>query len=243
MIDWPRLLTLGVHAVLQAGGSGRRLLPATDVTPKPLLEVDGVPMIERLLRQLVDCGVDSVTVVTGWLGDQVEDHLSRLGGLSASLNLRFLRETRPLGNIGALAGFATQQLPVLMAFGDLVTDMDFAALVRFHHANASAITLASHHDSYRLRFGELLVDGERVTGYREKPDKRYLICSGVAVFEPHVLGLIDDSRPTGISDLVSASIEQGHKVVHWPHEAFWMDINSAETLAEANRLLSGSTAR
>src|SRR5215468_9044558 len=94
---------LDVHAVLQAGGKGSRLRDVSGDTPKPLLCVGGLPMVERLLRQLLRAGMRRITLITGFGADAVEGHLRGCAGLPADLDLRFLRETVERGNVGSLA--------------------------------------------------------------------------------------------------------------------------------------------
>jgi hypothetical protein len=131
---------------------------------------------------------------------------------------------------------------VLFAFGDLVTDLDFAELAARHGGGADAL-LASHHEAHRLQLGELVVAGERVVGYREKPEKRFLICSGIGMFRREALrALPADGRPRGLVDLVTAILDRGLTVAHWEHGAFWMDVNSPELLREATRRLSARAA-
>jgi mannose-1-phosphate guanylyltransferase len=221
------------QAVLQAGGRGTRMGPRTERVPKPLLVVAGMSMVERLLRQLTASGIRQVSVITGWLGDQISSHLESLEGLPSDLELRFVRETTPRGNIGSLAVAARDDRPILFSFADLVTDLSFERLMRRHREQGCDVTLTSHYESHRLRLGEITADGDRVVAYREKPEKRFLICSGIAVFEPSVLTLIDRSRPVGISDFVSSVLAARLTVCHWQHGAFWMDVNSPEELAEA----------
>jgi NDP-mannose synthase len=224
------------RAVIQAGGRGERLRPLTDSVPKPLLPVNGIPMAERLLRQLCATDLRRVTVVTGWMGALVQQHLSALDDLPADLALEFIHEgQRPLGNVGALSMLDGRDEQVLLLFGDLVTDLRFERLLLIHAARGAAITLATHEESIRLQLGEVVAEDGRVIAYREKPEKRYLICSGVAVLEPVVVNLVDvDRQPMGISDLVAATLRAGHEVTHWQHGAFWMDVNSVEQLERAD---------
>ncbi len=231
---------LGVHGVLQAGGQGTRLRPASPEIPKPLVKVGGVAMVERLLRQFVVSGVRQISVITGWGGEQVEAHLRHLEGLPDGVCVNFIRETQPMGNIGALGQLASETRPILFAFGDLVTDLDFAKLVARHRQQAADVTLTSHYESHRLQLGELLVENQNVVGYQEKPLKQFLICSGIAVFEPGVLKLLDAERPAGISDLILASISEGMEVNHWTHGAFWRDVNTPEALEEVEAIFSGA---
>jgi len=230
-----------VHALVQAGGKGMRLRPATTDRPKPMLEVGGLPMVERILRSLVDAGIDRITVITGHPGEVVRSHLAGLDDLNRRARIDFFAEPEPLGNVGAMGRVPLERPLALLVFGDLVTDLDFRELVERHVRQGVDILLASHHETHRLQLGELLVAGERVVGYREKPEKRFLICSGIGLFRRETLAAIPvDGTPFGLADLVTACLERGHAVAHWEHGAFWMDVNSPEALAEADRRVAAA---
>ncbi len=229
----------GVRAVLQAGGKGTRLLPASSAIPKPLVPVGGVPMVERLLRQFAGHGIRSVTVITGWLGEQVEAYLGSLRDLPSDLRLDFLREPHPMGNIGAMSLLPRDSALLLFAFGDLITDLDFSRLLNLHRASGATATLASHYEAHRLTLGEITVEGTRVVDYKEKPLKQYLICSGVAIFEPALISLLNPARSAGLSDLIQLALDRSMHVEHWLHGAYWADVNTPEALAAAEREYAG----
>lgn len=224
-----------IRAVLQAGGRGQRLQPATANVPKPLLPVAGTPMVERLLRQIVRAGVTDITVITGWLGHKIRSHLESLSDLPEGVTLRFFQEEIPLGNIGALAELELSGTS-LFAFADLVTDMRFEDLIKVHREGGAAATLASHHETYQVSLGEMVLENDRVVAYREKPLKSYTICSGVAAFEPEVLGVLKRGQPMGISDLITRALAAGYRIGHWPHGAHFLDVNQPEALKRANVL-------
>ena len=138
---------MAIHAVVQAGGRGQRIRAVARDTPKPLLPVGGVPMVERIVRQLADAGVRRVTVVVGANGANIRATLLRLlPTLAPDLYLDFFEEQTPLGNAGALAEIDTGDSDVLLCFADLVTDLDFRQLLRVHAERACNITL---HQSLR----------------------------------------------------------------------------------------------
>lgn len=232
--DWQ----CAARAVLQAGGKGSRLLPTTESIPKPLIKVGRVPMVERLMRQFLAIGIREIYVITGWLGEKVEAHIRTMGDLPSDLSLHFIREDQPLGNFGGMTLLPRRPGPILFSFADLITDLAFQELIGIHQQFRSDITLASHLEKYQLKLGELSVCNEIVTGYHEKPIKEFVICSGIAVFESHVLDLIKPSHPTGISDLINAALSASLKVSHWSHNSFWMDVNTPELLTIANRELT-----
>jgi NDP-sugar pyrophosphorylase family protein len=232
-----------VHVLIQAGGKGTRLQPATADLPKPMLEVGGMAMVERLLRALERFGADRATVITGYRGEVIRRHLQALSGLGPSLRMDFFEERQPLGNAGALGQVEVERPRALFLFGDLVTDLNFEELVVRHAAMGTDVLLTSHIESHRLQLGELLVEDERVVGYREKPEKQFLICSGIAVFRREVLRVLpEDGTSVGLSDLIELALRAGHSVAHWEHGAFWMDVNSPEALRFANERLDQAPA-
>ncbi|MFN2588224.1 MAG: NDP-sugar synthase [Actinomycetota bacterium] len=222
-----------VSVIIQAGGEGTRLQPATNATPKAMLRVGGMPIIERLLRHLVTHGLRSFTVVTRHLGTVIESYVGSLHIEGA--RIAFLREHQPLGNAGALRLVRETTSPTLLAFADLVTDLDPSELLRFHTRCGGDLTLASHWDTHRLQFGELAVEGDCVVGYEEKPLKRFRICSGVAVIAPRLLEFVrDGTGPLGIVDVANKALASGFDVRHWEHQSRWFDINSEEQLHAAD---------
>lgn len=225
-----------LHAVIQAGGLGRRIAPASGDTPKPLLQVGGMSMVERLLCQLADAGLREFTVVLGRAGSDIRTRLlQKARDLNADLNLAFHVEETPLGNAGALARIDAEAA-VLFAFADLVTDLDFRKLLVIHRERGCDVTLTSHYEHHQLTLGELLTEGDRVRGYQEKPRKRFLICSGIVVLEPAAMRVARSiPTPYGLSDLINATLHGGCTVTHWLHEAYWIDVNTPELLARARQ--------
>lgn len=224
-----------VQALLQAGGKGTRLDDVAEGIPKPMVRIAGVPMVERLMRQLVSVGVREIIVATGWKNENIKSHLLGLSDLPNDLNIKFAVENQPLGNVGAMANLHPAKIPTLLVFADLVTDIDFTKFMTAHRENGADITLASHYEKYPIQFGELIVDGNQVINYLEKPIKEYLICSGIAMFEPHVLELLNPTGPCGIFDLVNIALDKKLNVTRWNHNATWIDVNTREAFEKAQR--------
>src|SRR5437899_10945694 len=101
-METPMQSAQDVHVILQAGGEGRRIRFAEGASPKPMLTVGGMPMIERLLSQFIDSGFRRFTVVTGFRGSIIEEHLTHLTAVPRDIELTFYHEATPLGNAGAL---------------------------------------------------------------------------------------------------------------------------------------------
>jgi NDP-sugar pyrophosphorylase family protein len=109
-----------VHAIVMAAGEGRRLRPVTDRWPKPILPIDGRPVIGVVLRELRAAGCERVTVVTGYLAQQVEDLLGDGSGFGVEVG--YARQERPDGSADAVSrGLAAgAEAPVLVVTADTV---------------------------------------------------------------------------------------------------------------------------
>jgi NDP-sugar pyrophosphorylase family protein len=109
-----------VEAIVMAAGEGRRLRPVTERWPKPILPIDGRPVVALVLRELRTAGCGRVTVVTGYLADQVEGLLG--DGSAFSLEVRYARQSRPDGSADAVSrGLAAgAEPPLLVATADTV---------------------------------------------------------------------------------------------------------------------------
>lgn len=232
---WQHGAMTELHAVVQAGAPAERIRGSGEELPGPLLAVGGVPVVERLVSQLVDAGVRRMTVVIGPDGAGVRARITRLlATLAAPVHLEFHEETRPLGNAGALAEIDTGGDDVLWCFADLVTDLDFRQLAQIHAERCCNVTLTSHYELHQLALGELVVQGEQVFGYREKPRRQFLMCSGIGVFDARAMAVARAlPRPYGLSNLVMAAIEAGCRVTHWLHESYWIGVNTPELLDRA----------
>lgn len=194
-----------MKAMVLAAGLGTRLRPATDVVPKPLFPVLGVPAIEWVLRTLAAAGVTDAVVNVHHLPARL---ISAMGPAAGGVRLSYSDEPVVLGTGGGLSAvrdFFAGGDAFLLHNGDVFTDWDLAPLVAHHRASGAAATLAltDPPDMPRARLVE--VDGTRVVGIRDRPASgsgpRY-VYSGVAVLSPDLFRFL----PRGE---VSCLVEQG----------------------------------
>jgi CBS domain-containing protein len=132
-----------LRAVIMAGGHGTRLRPLTDDTPKPMLPVAGRPLMERIVRQLEQSGIRRVNVATHFQPEKIQAHFG--DGRDFGVQLSYVNEDRPLGTAGALGLIGLSDEPLLVINGDILTDVDFRALSRFHHEHEADLTVGVYH--------------------------------------------------------------------------------------------------
>jgi mannose-1-phosphate guanylyltransferase len=235
-----------VRAVVLVGGFGTRLRPLTLSVPKPMLPVGHVPIIERLIANLVRGGVSDVTLA---LGFRPEPFLEAFpDGTCAGATLRYAVEPQPLDTAGAIR-FAAEAAGIdstfVVANGDVLTDLDVAALVTFHRDRRAEATLHVIGVSDPSAFGVVALDADgRVERFVEKPapgtEPSNLINAGTYVLEPSVLDRIPLGQKLSIERVTfPAMVADGGLYAH-PTDDYWIDTGRPDLYLAANLdLVSG----
>jgi NDP-sugar pyrophosphorylase family protein len=225
-------------AVILAGGRGSRLAPYTTVMPKPLLPVGDRAIVEIVLHQLGAAGVEDVVIAVGHLAHLMQAVLG--DGEQYGLRIRYHVEQTPLGTAGPLAQLGGLDGTFLMMNGDVLTDLDYGAVVSAHADAGNALTIATHRRTVETDYGILHVDGARgatgaVSGYEEKPTLHYLVSMGVYVLEPSTIAHVPTDRPFDLPDLVLALLAAGQPVGSFEYGGYWLDIGRHDDYAQAAR--------
>jgi NDP-sugar pyrophosphorylase family protein len=227
----------GMRAVMLAGGKGVRLQPFTVVFPKPLVPLGDRPIIEVLIRQLIDYGVTDITLTLGHLAELIKAYFQHRSALIAQAKLRYVDEEEPSGTAGSLALVEGLDQTFLVMNGDLLTDLNFDTLVSFHRRHGAALTIAAHRRRVKIDLGVLeRGDDYRVIGYKEKPEYSYDVSMGIYVYEPSVLKFIVPRTYLDFPDLVLKLIAAGEKVCAMPCDCLWLDIGRPDDYARAQEI-------
>lgn len=222
-----------MQAVILAGGRGTRLRPFTTSFPKPLMPVGDLPVVEILMRRLQIHGITDVTLLTGHLAYMIEGYFG--DGADRGMRISYVREETPLGTAGPLAQMRGRlEDDFLVMNGDLLTDVNFSAMVEHHRAAGADMTVGMRTHTERLELGVLSIDGTgHVTGYQEKPTLEFPISMGLYVISPSLLDLIPDDR-YDMPQLVIDALAAHRSVTAYGHGGFWLDIGRVDDYARAN---------
>jgi len=223
------------QAVLLAGGTGTRLKPYTTVFPKPLLPVGKYPILEIVIRQLSHFGFDRITLAVGYLAELILAYFGR--GERFGVTLNYSREEQPLGTAGPL-GLLRDDLdsPFLVMNGDIMTDLDFDALMRFHQQSEAAATIVVTRRSVKIDFGVIhLDDNDHVKSWSEKPEMHYHVSAGIYVFDPEVLDYLPRGEPFDLPDLIMHLVEKKVRIKTRIHDGYWLDIGRSDDYERAVR--------
>jgi len=223
-----------VGVVLLAGGKGTRLAPYTKVLPKPLMPIGEMPILEILLRQLHRDGLNEVTLAVGHLASLLRAFFS--DGSKFGINLEYSLEDKPLGTIGPLTLIdrLKQFDTVLVANGDLLTQLSFSELIESHQKSGCLATIAAHKREERIDFGVLETEESgRLIGFKEKPTYEFKVSMGVYVFSTSLIDLIPKGEYFDFPDLIDLMLRTDKKVNVYTFDGYWEDLGRPDDYERA----------
>ena len=211
-----------IVAVILAGGKGTRLAPYTTVFPKPLMPVDGMPILEVIVRQLAHFRINEMIFT---VSQQSEPLLSAYFGDGSryEVNVRYSREEKPLGTAGPLSLLSDLPETFVVMNGDILTTLNYHRLIQYHRQKRGVITIAMSERKVPLELGVMECDrNARLTGYLEKPVLSYSVSMGIYVFDKRVLGSIPRGKYLDFPQLIQKLIKQRERVICYPTGDFWL---------------------
>ncbi|MFI5396467.1 MAG: sugar phosphate nucleotidyltransferase [Candidatus Binatia bacterium] len=213
-----------MQAVILAGGKGRRLRPYTAVFPKPLMPLGDRPILEILIQQLAQQGINDIYIAVGHLAELVMTFFG--DGRNLGVRIQYVREDTPLSTAGAL-GLLDGELQgtFLVLMGDVLTDLRFQDLVRYHHEQQAAATVSLALRKVELDFGLVDIGEDRnVVGWREKPILEYLVSMGIYALDSSVTRTVPRGVQYGFPELVLQLLADERRVRAYVHDGYWLDI-------------------
>lgn len=218
--------------VIMAGGQGTRLLPFTEKCPKPLLPVQGRPMLEHIIERARAQGFSRFVISLGYLGEMIESHFG--DGSRWQVEIQYLREQQPLGTAGALDLLRPRPAePFVVTNGDVVTDVNYAEMLDYHTRSNAAATMAVRLHEWQHPFGVVYTKGIEIVGFEEKPVSRTYVNAGIYVLDPtaadHVGAREHCDMPTIFARLKNAAA----RVIVYPIHEAWADLGRLQDFGAA----------
>jgi NDP-mannose synthase len=221
-----------VQVVILAGGEGQRLRPYTTVLPKPLMPIGDHAILEILLTQLGRHGFRRVTLAVSYLAELIQASCGDGGRFG--VELRYSREPKPLSTAGPLKLLPDLDESFLVVNGDVLTDLDYDAVLDFHRRSGAVATIAAQRRRVEIDFGVVETDGEsRLERYLEKPVYEHLVSMGINAFEPRALRYIEPGETLEMPQLMTRLKEAGERVLVYEADCLWLDIGRRDDYERA----------
>lgn len=235
-----------MKAVILAGGYGTRMAEETDIRPKPMVEIGGMPMLWHIMKTYSHHGIMDFVICLGYRGYVIKEYFANYVLHSSDVTLDLAkneiafhsnqaepwrvtlvdtgRDTMTGGRLKRIARFIEPGESFCMTYGDGLADIDIAASIAFHRSQGRAATLTAVYPSGR--FGATILDGTRVSEFHEKPsgDGGY-INGGFFVLEPEVLDRIDGDDTVWERAPLEGLARDG-ALSAYRHDGFWQPMDT-----------------
>jgi NDP-sugar pyrophosphorylase family protein len=224
-----------MHAVILAGGKGVRLRPYTTRLPKPLVPIgEEHSIMEIVLSQLARCGFDRVTLAIGHLGDLIRSYIGDGSRWGVEIDYS-LPEEVPLGTMGPVLQ-VLDRLPekFLVMNGDVLTDLDYADLMRQHRESDAPLTVATYQRQAQIDYGVLTTRDGQVVEFTEKPTIDYRVSMGIYACSKPTLDGYPPGLPFGFDELMLDMLARDTPPQEYAFDGYWFDIGRPDDYDRVN---------
>jgi glucose-1-phosphate thymidylyltransferase len=236
-----------MKGVVLAAGEGTRLRPRTEEKPKPLVEVDGTPLLTYCFETLLDIGIEEAVVVVGYRREQI---IERYGDAYRGLDVEYAHQEERTGLARAvLAAAAHVESDVAVLNGDNIYDANLGAVLDRHQDTEADVTFPVREVSRETaRAGAVceLDETGAVTGLVEKPDDppSRTVPAAFYVLPPEIVPACRLVRPSDrgeyeLADAVDLLIHAGYDVETVPFEGWKVNVNTERDIERAAEMVSG----
>ncbi|MEK6968623.1 MAG: sugar phosphate nucleotidyltransferase [Nanoarchaeota archaeon] len=221
-------------ALILAGGKGTRLAPITQEIPKPLIPLQGKPLLEHTFDLLKKFGITDVIISIGYKKEKIKEQVGN--GKAFGINVTYVEEDEALGTAGPVklaAPYLTE--PFIVANADELKNIDIKDMFRFHKANNSTATLALTTVEDPSKYGAVVLRGNQITEFVEKPkgeSPSNLINAGFYILEPEILKYIPSGHAMFETDVFPKLAKEG-KLFGYSFGGQWFDTGTLERYEKA----------
>lgn len=235
-----------MKTVILCGGLGTRLSEETQLKPKPMVEIGDRPILWHIMKIYERHGFSDFLLALGYRGDVIKDYFlhyhARLSDLTVTLRSGQIEYSNPTaedwrvtmvdtgastmtgGRLLRLADHLRPHGTFMVTYGDGVSDIDITSLLAFHRGHGCAATLTAVRPP--VRFGDVRIDGDRVTSFIEKPQAgEGWINGGFFVFEPVIFDYIADDSTMLEREPLEALAHDG-QLMAYHHPSYWQCMDS-----------------
>ncbi|OXL41860.1 alcohol dehydrogenase [Enterobacter mori] len=219
---------------IMAGGFGTRLKPLTDTCPKPMLCIGGKPILETVIRSFVKAGFNNFYISTHYMPETIKEHFGDGERFDSKIN--YVYEENPLGTGGAL-GLLPEDLsnehPLIMINGDVLTNVDYERLIKFHIESKADATICVREYDYQIPYGVIKGEGNKIVSMEEKPVQRFFVNAGIYVVSPNIFKAVPKNHRVDMPTLLEQHMANNKNILMFPIHEYWLDIGRMDDFKKA----------
>lgn len=216
--------------VIMAGGLGKRLLPITKQIPKPLISINGKPIISKIISNLNSQGFYNFTIIVNYLGNKIIKYVEK--NISKDNKIKFIKEKRALGTLGGLSLIKKISENFFLINADVISNLNFRNMLDFHEKNKNLVTLGVINYNTSQSYGIVNYKRGRLIKIKEKPKNTDTINSGIYILNKKIIKLIKKNFKIDAPEFLN---KLGNKVKIFPIYEKWVDIGTHEELRKIRK--------
>lgn len=223
-----------VAVTVMAGGLGSRMGELTKGIPKPMLDIDGEPILAKIVKQYRDEGLKNFIFCVNYKAEVIRDYFGSGGDLG--VNIEYVEESERLGTGGALSLVdASEYDHFFVTNADILCATSFREMFEFHLDQGSHATMAVREYEVDIPFGVVETEGFKIKSLREKPTYKYFINAGYYVLNSDALAHVPSGAFFDMPSLFD--VLRNHKIRTriFPTAGDWIDIGRPEDLERVRR--------
>lgn len=232
---------LGLPVVIMAGGRGSRLVPLTNILPKPLLPINKRTIIEDIMESFVGIGCNQFYLSVNYKSELIHHYFDDLN--NPNYKIEYFEEEKPLGTAGSMYLIKDKiDSTFFVSNCDILVDQDLEEIYKYHMKNKNDITVVSAIKSYKIPYGTIETERDGILGHLdEKPELVFQINTGMYILEPRTLHLLPENTFFHLTHLIELVKKVGGRVGVFPiPESNWQDIGNWEDYNKAIKSLADS---
>lgn len=207
--------------IIMAGGKGKRLWPLTKKIPKPLLTVNGKPIIERIILLAKKQGIKKFIISINYLGHKIKKYLNN--GKKLGVQIEYIKEKKPLGTAGSLYFLKNINKPFIVSNADTVSNINYREMIKYHNKLKSFLTIGSINTLEKNLYGRVIFKNKKVLRIEEKKEKRYFINAGIYILDPNIKNFLEKNKFCDMTSLISKLLKKQMNINLFPMHEKWYD--------------------
>lgn len=216
-----------------AGGRGKRLKPFTDTVPKPMLKINGIPMLETIILQARSEGIARFIISVNYLSEIIQEYFN--DGSLWGVSISYVHEDVPLGTAGSLSLLQNiSHHPLLVTNCDVITEVSYMSVFDFHIRHQADATMAVRSHEIQNPFGVVYLDGLNIIDFEEKPYYKDYINAGIYCLSSQAIASIPHGEYCDMPSLFGTLKDQNKKIVAYPMYEPWRDVGHHADFRAAN---------
>lgn len=227
------------YAFIFAGGEGKRLFPITKNTPKPMIDLNGVPLIESQIRKLSLLNIKNIFISVNYKADVIIRYLG--DGKKYGVKIKYVREKNKLGTAGPLSNLPQSILkskdPLLVINGDVYTNHNFGYLYEFHKNQKSNFTICASQYKVDIPFGVIKNKDMNLLTLEEKPSEDFLCNAGIYAINPKIINIIPKNQFLNMNEFIDICKNKKYKITVFPLHEYWKEIGNKNDLSKVRKYL------